>query len=243
MNNSPLVILGTGGNAYDVLDVVEAINAASPTWAVAGFLDDARPPGSRHLGLEVLGPLHEAGRLVGHSFVNAIGSDRSFRRLPEILAATGLPSDRFATLVHPDASVSARARLGRGVAVNHGVTVGGGARIGDHVTLCPGSIVGHDATIEDYTLVAPGAVISGSVHVRRGCYIGARAVIRQQLRIGEGSLVGMGAVVVREVAAGAVVVGNPARSMPTARAAQAPNRADPPGIPTLTSDPSPEGTP
>jgi sugar O-acyltransferase (sialic acid O-acetyltransferase NeuD family) len=220
----PLLILGTGGSAYDVLDVVDAINAARPAWDVAGFLDDVKPPGSRHLGLEVLGPLCEAGRFAGHCFINAIGSDRSFRRLPEILASTGLEAGRFATLVHPAASVSARARLGRGVTVNHGVSVGGGVRMGDHVTLCPGSIVGHDTTIGDYTVVAPGAVISGFVHVRRGSYIGARAVVRQNLRIGAGALVGMGAVVTREVADGAVVVGNPARPLETAAESPATGR-------------------
>jgi sugar O-acyltransferase (sialic acid O-acetyltransferase NeuD family) len=239
----PLVILGTGGSACDVLDVVEAINAAAPTWDVAGFLDDARPPGARHLGLAILGPLREAERYPGHAFVNAIGSDKSFRRLPEILASTGLGAAQFATLVHPAASVSARARLGRGVTVNYGVSVGGGSRIGDNVTLCPGCIVGHDATIEDYSVVAPGAVISGFVHVRWGCYIGTRAVIRQHLRIGEGSLIGMGAVVVREVAARAVVVGNPARPLRTPPLTPLTIEIDPAKAPTLASDPTPEGTP
>src|SRR5438128_759449 len=39
-----LIILGTGGSAYDVLDIVDAINrcAAAPVWRVAGFLDDGR---------------------------------------------------------------------------------------------------------------------------------------------------------------------------------------------------------
>ena len=41
----PLVILGTGGSAYDLLDIVEAINAIQPTWEPIGFLDDARPAG------------------------------------------------------------------------------------------------------------------------------------------------------------------------------------------------------
>ena len=239
----PLVILGTGGSAYDVIDVIEAINAAAPTWDVAGFLDDARPPGSRHLGLEILGPLREAARFRDHAFINAIGSDKSFRRLPAILASTGLAADRFATLVHSAASVSGRARLGRGVTVNYGVSVGGGARIGDNVILCPGCIVGHDTTIEDYSVVAPGAVISGFVHVRRSCYIGSRAVIRQYLRIGEGSLIGMGAVVVREVAAGAVVVGNPAWPLGTPPLTRLPIEVGSAGAPTLTSDPTSEGTP
>src|SRR5262249_11426968 len=139
----PLAILGVGGNAYDVLDIVEAANADAPRWEVVGFLDDARTPGAVHLGLPVLGPLREAARLSGCAFINAIGSDGSFRRRPELVAATGLGAERFATLVHPAASVSRRARLGRGVAVNFGASVAGGVVVGDHVVLGPGAIVGH----------------------------------------------------------------------------------------------------
>jgi hypothetical protein len=43
----PLVIVGTSGSAYDVLDIVGALNRQADVWEVAGFLDDARPPGSR----------------------------------------------------------------------------------------------------------------------------------------------------------------------------------------------------
>jgi sugar O-acyltransferase (sialic acid O-acetyltransferase NeuD family) len=209
-----LVILGTGGSAYDVLDIVEAINAQRPMWRVGGFLDDALPIGDRHLGFDILGRLSDACRLSGHRFINVIGSDRSYRRRPEIIAGTGLRPEQFATLVHPAASVSPRARIGRGTYVSYGVSVGGGVTLGDHVSLSPSAIVGHDAVIEDYALVAPGAVLSGFVHLATAAYVGARAVIRQHLRVGEQALVGMGAVVVREVAAGETVVGNPARVLP-----------------------------
>lgn len=213
-----LIILGTGGSAYDVLDIVEAINARQPTWRVAGFLDDVRPVGETYLGLDVLGRLADAPRFCGHRFISVIGSDSSYLRRPEILAGTGLRPEQFATLVHPSACVSSRARLGRGTYVNYGASVAGGVVAGDHVALSPGVIVGHDSVIADYGMVAPGAVISGFVQLDRACYVGARAVIRQRLRVGAGALVGMGAVVVREVAAGAVVVGNPARPLQRATA-------------------------
>lgn len=207
----PLVILGTGGNAYDVLDIVDAINAQARTWEVVGFLDDARPAGSKYLGLKVLGPLRSAVRYDGMTFINAIGSDRSFRRRPQLLAELGLSAQRFATLIHPTASVSPRARLGRDVCVNHGVSVAGGVTIGDHVSLGPGCIVGHDTTIEAHTMLAPGAVVSGFVHIGPTCYIGAGAILRQKVEIGTEALIGMGAIVLRDVEAGTTVVGNPAR--------------------------------
>jgi len=212
--SQPLVILGAGGNAHDVLDIVEAINATRPTWDPIGFLDDAKPPGSRHLDLKVLGPLHDAPKFVVCAFINTIGSDKTYRRRSEILASTGLPADRFATLVHPGASVSKRARLGHGIYVNFGVSIGGRVTIGDHVCFGSGVIVGHDVIVEDFTMLAPGTVVNGFAHAGRACYLGARSVIRQNVKIGTGALVGIGAVVVGDVAPEAVVFGNPARVLP-----------------------------
>jgi sugar O-acyltransferase (sialic acid O-acetyltransferase NeuD family) len=209
----PLIILGTGGSAHDVLDLVEEINAVVPTWRAAGFLDDARDPGSRHLGLTVLGPLKHASLLCGHWFINVIGNDRNHGRRPEIIATTGVSADRFATLIHPTAAVSRRARLGRGVYVAAGASIGGCVEVADHVSISPGAIVGHDSTVEEYAMVAPGAVVSGFVRIGRAAYVGARAVIRQRIRIGARALVGMGAVVLRDVPEEATVVGNPARPL------------------------------
>jgi sugar O-acyltransferase (sialic acid O-acetyltransferase NeuD family) len=209
----PLLILGTGGSVHDVLDAAEAINARSPAWEVAGFLDDARPAGGRHLGLSVLGTLQDAPRFPGHWLVNAIGSDKSYQLRPALVASTGRDAERFATLVHPAASVSSRARLGRGVCVHFGASVGGAVTVGDHVTLCPSCTLGHDAVLEDFAVIAPAAVISGSVRVGRCCYVGTRAVVKQGVTLGEGCLVGMGAVVLRDVPAGVTVVGNPAREI------------------------------
>jgi len=85
-----LIILGTGGSAYDVLDIVAALNAESPTWKLAGFLDDARPPGSRYLDLPILGGLREATRFTDCSLINVIGSETSYRRRAEIVQSTNL---------------------------------------------------------------------------------------------------------------------------------------------------------
>ena len=46
--------------------------------------------------------------------------------------------------------------------------------------------------------------------IRKGAKIGANATILPGVVVGENALVGAGAVVVRDVPAGAVVVGNPA---------------------------------
>lgn len=209
----PIVILGTGGSAFDLLDTLEAINDRERTWKVTGFLDDVRPAGTHFCGYPVLGPLESASEWWDCSFINVIGSDRSYRQREEIIASTCLTREHFTTLVHPQASVSPRAVLGRGVFINYNVSIGGEVVIRDHASLSPGAIVGHNAVVGEYTMLAPGAVVSGFVRVGRGCYIGAGAVIRQHLQVGQQALVGMGSVVTRDVAPGVRVAGNPAREL------------------------------
>jgi len=212
-----IILIGTGGNALDALDVIEAINHRAPTWTVRGFLDDVRPRGSECAGLPILGSLEEATRFEHHQFINVIGSDRSFRDREAIIARTGLREDQFATLIHPSASVSSRAQLDRGTLVNFGVSIAGNIKIGRHVALGAGCILGHDTQVEDYVVIAPGAVISGAVRLGRSCYIGARAAIRQNLQIGECCLIGMGAVVLKDVRTWNTVVGIPARPLESVR--------------------------
>jgi sugar O-acyltransferase (sialic acid O-acetyltransferase NeuD family) len=205
-----LVIIGSGGNACDVLDVVDVIRRADREMEVRGFLDDARVAGTTYLSLPVLGCVDDASRYADSVFINVVGSDKSFRLRPTIVGRAGLPRERYATLVHPAASVSRRAKVGCGTCVNHGVSVGGGAVIGDHVYMGAGCIIGHDAVIEDHVVIAPGAIISGFTHIGHNAYIGAGAIIKQAKQVGTRAIVGMGAVVCKDVPPEVTWVGFPA---------------------------------
>lgn len=215
MKTRSLVILGSGDDhALDVLDIVDAINREAPTWRVAGFLDDTAEVGGFVWGHPVLGRLGDASRFADARFINAIGSDRSFRSRPCLVSRTGIPPELFATLAHPLAAVSSRARLGRGTSVGPGAVIGGGATIGDHATIHPGVLVGHDAAIGPHCILGPGAIIGNGVRIDRAAYLGAGSMIKQGLRFGEGALIGMGSVVLRNIPPGATVAGNPAGSLP-----------------------------
>ena len=71
----------------------------------------------------------------------------------------------------------------------------------------------HDARIGAYTTIAPGAVLLGRVRIGKKVFIGANATVLPEVKIGDGSIVGAGAVVTRDVTAGTVVAGVPARAM------------------------------
>jgi sugar O-acyltransferase (sialic acid O-acetyltransferase NeuD family) len=209
-----VIILGTGGNCIDILDALEEINRAGgeTVYECAGFLDDdGEKRGRTFAGVKVLGALSDARRFADCFFVNGIGSPSNFWKKPAIIAGTGIPKERFLTIVHPAASVSRMAEIGRGSVIFQNVSVTSGAKIGDHVVILPNAVISHDCIVGDYTCVAGGASVSGNVKIGERCYIGANASIRNGLEIGAGSLVGMGSVVLETVAENTVVAGNPAR--------------------------------
>ncbi len=75
----------------------------------------------------------------------------------------------------------------------------------------PGIVLTHDNVIDDYATLAAGVKLGGGVHVGRGAYIGAGVVVRENVRIGAWAMVGMGSVVTRDIPAGELWLGSPAR--------------------------------
>jgi sugar O-acyltransferase (sialic acid O-acetyltransferase NeuD family) len=151
------------------------------------------------------------------------------QREDEVVVAVGSPVTRKAISERlvgtPGALMAATAIIGPSVAYGEGAVfcdftmVTASATIGRHFQCNIYSYVAHDCVIGDYVTFAPKVCCNGNVHIGDGAYIGTGAVLRQgttddPLVIGEGAVVGMGAVVTKSVAAGVVVVGNPARPLP-----------------------------
>lgn len=108
--------------------------------------------------------------------------------------------------------------LGKGAILCPFVTLTSNIKIGKSFHANIYSYVAHDCIIGDYVTFAPSVKCNGNVHIEDFAYIGTGAVLKQgtttkPLVIGKGAIVGMGAVVTKDVAPGAVVVGNPAKPL------------------------------
>jgi len=177
---------------------------------IAGIFD--QQVSGDFMGYQVLGRDEDAPRL----------SDR-FRDVPIVIVPdTPAVRRRLAThylslgyrpgaLVSPKAIVSRSASIGLGAVVQSGCHISTSVRIGDFVKVNSGANLMHDTVVGKFATIAPGAVVLGRVSVGTGCYVGANATVLPGLAVGDGAIVGAGAVVTRDVAPGAVMIGNPAR--------------------------------
>ena len=216
MTPPPLLIIGAGGLSKETLSAVTAINSVRPQWTVLGFVDD-NPAlhGTTVQGLPVLGPSELVAEHPDAGLVMTIASPKNLGNRKRIVERLDVPADRYATIVHPAASVAAGTELGPGSVFLAGSVVTAPQAIGAHVVAMPHTTITHDDAISDYVLFASGVLLSGSVSIGESAYLGSGCMIREGLTIGARSLIGMGAVVLCDVPPGEVWVGNPARYLRT----------------------------
>ncbi|MCX8021066.1 MAG: acetyltransferase [Chitinophagaceae bacterium] len=197
METCKIIIQGGGEHARVVLDTLITCG-----YKVAGLFD---PKYSGDLfGIPQLGsydPNFEPEALA----VVAIGDNRLRKEV------VGKTKHRFTKIIHPSAIVSGFSKIGVGTTVLQGAIIQAQAELGEHVIVNTRASIDHDCRICDYVHIAPGAVLCGTVQVGEGALVGAGSVILPGIQIGAWAVVGAGAVVTRDVSAGSVVAGNPAR--------------------------------
>jgi sugar O-acyltransferase (sialic acid O-acetyltransferase NeuD family) len=210
---TPLVIIGAGGFGRETAEAVRATNAVSSTWDLVGFADDdPSRVGSQEEGVPVLGQIEEV--VSNHpdaQLVICTGRPDNYFSRPRLVARLAVPEWRYATVIHPAASVGSSSSVGVGSVLLAGVVLTAAARVGSHVAVMPGTVVTHDDVIGDFATVATGVRLGGSVVVGRGAYLGAAVMVRQDLTIGQWALLGMGSLVTRSVPSAEVWYGSPAR--------------------------------
>ena len=212
----PLVIIGAGGHGREVLDVVEAVNAAAPSFDVLGLVAD-------HADVEVLarrGAVHlgSVDQLLDGALASvprdavvvvAVGDPAARRSLADRIGSAGYA---FAPpLVHPAASTGTDVRLGDGAVLAAGVRVTTNVTIGAHVQLNVSAVVSHDCVVGDHATLSPGVLVNGSVAIGEGAFLGTGAIVTPGRSIGAWVMVGAGAVVVHDIPAGVTATGVPAR--------------------------------
>jgi sugar O-acyltransferase (sialic acid O-acetyltransferase NeuD family) len=203
----PLVIFPCNGNA------IEAVDCLDNRHRLIAFVDDA----AEKVGSTVLGyPVAGRGILsqqLGARLLAVPGSPTSYLARRRIIEELGVSDERFTSVVHPTATVSRFARIGRNVLIMAGVVITSNAVIGDHVCILPNSVIHHDVVVGAWSLIGSMVTIAGGSTVGENCYVGSGSNILNGIDLGRNCLVGLGSNVVSNVPPCVTVAGNPARPM------------------------------
>ena len=120
------------------------------------------------------------------------------------------------------------ARIGRNCNINAHCFIENDVVVGDNVTVKCGVYLWDGLRVEDDVFIGPNATFTNDklprskvypaswpqTTLKRACSIGAGAVILPGITIGEGARVAAGAVVTKDVPAGMLAIGVPARLVP-----------------------------
>lgn len=201
----PVLVIGAGGHAKVVIELLRAGGRE-----VAGVLDaDASP--RTVVGAPVIGSDDALPRLRAEGLADAfvaLGGNGLRARVGAGVRAAGFT---LVNAVHPGAAVSPSVRLGGGVAVMAGACLNAETRVGDLAIVNTGASVDHDGDLGEACHVAPGCALAGNVTVGARAFLGVGCVAIPGVGVGEGTTVGAGSVIVRDIPAGVLALGAPAR--------------------------------
>lgn len=122
-------------------------------------------------------------------------------------------------VVMPDAVIGSNCNICANVVIENEV------RIGDNVTVKSGVQIWDGVTIEDNVFIGPNVTFTNdryprsknsdwkleSILIKAGASIGANSTILPGITIGENAMVGAGSVVTKDIPAGELWIGNPAK--------------------------------
>lgn len=209
-----LIIIGGYGNGTVVQSTVEDINRVKKEWEILGFLNDKEKELINCY--DVLGKIDKetVSKYLKNKdvyFFYSLISVKLNHKFLHKLKDLNIPTERFATIIHPTAAVASTAKIGHGVCIQPFVSVGPNTIIGNFIHIFAQSLIGHGSILDDYSYVSNNACVGAEVHLKEGAYLGTNATTLEYITLGKWSITGIGSVVLKNVKDYEKVVGNPAR--------------------------------
>lgn len=209
--DSKLIIIGAGGHAGSVIDACEK----QGVYTIHGLVDDTKVAESRVHGYKVLGGIPYLFNMTSfdrdrfHYFI-AIGDNYSrfkiFMRLHELKL-------KYATIIHPTATIGRFVYINPGVCCMAGVTINTGSKIEKQVILNTHCSIDHDTLVEDFASIGPGAITGGNVIIGHGSAICIGAVLINNITVGNNTVIGAGSVVTSDQPDNIVAYGVPCKQV------------------------------
>jgi sugar O-acyltransferase (sialic acid O-acetyltransferase NeuD family) len=208
MSVKPVIILGAGGHAKVLIDVLKLCKVQ-----ILGYTDPQKF--EPILGIPRIGDDEE---ILNYDpscieLVNGIGSIGNNRLRKALFSKFKENGYVFRSVIHPKAIVAADAQLSEGVQIMAGAVVQPGCVIGHNTIINTMVSIDHDCRIGNHVHIAPGATLSGHVMIEDDVHIGTGANVIQGIKIGNNSLIGAGSLVIHNIQPNQKVMGVPGKEV------------------------------
>jgi hypothetical protein len=154
-----IVIIGAGGFACQVLDILEVCNHSGTQYEILGYIVEPvwGEPGSVINGFPVLGDFDWFDTCREEVFAITAVADPGVRlRLVGRAKEKGV---RFCNIIHPLTTVTRNVSMGEDVLLRASSTLSFQNTIGNHVNVNMGCCLGEKTQIEDFVTLYRGAYI------------------------------------------------------------------------------------
>jgi len=167
--NSPIVLVGAGGHAKVVLDLL-----LDNKQEIDGFIDpevdifyELTKLSDENIDFDRVSLSMALGGVKPDSLLNRLNLYNKYKT----------KGASFTNIISDNAHISKRAEIGEGVFINNGAIINGPSKIGNLAIINTRATIEHDVVIEDGAHIAPGAIVLGNSHIGKNSMIGSGAVI------------------------------------------------------------------
>jgi sugar O-acyltransferase (sialic acid O-acetyltransferase NeuD family) len=204
-----MVILGAGGHASEILDVLIEANRFQKD--AIFFFDNTQVTASSKLGFPIIHSIEELNNHFKKSpeFIVGVGSPRLRQRLYELGLNAG---GKAFSLVSTTASISSlNVVLGNGLNIMHHAYLFPELVLEDGVLVNAGSFLHHNVKVGKYTEIGPQCVLAGGVQVGSHVQLGAGCIVKPLVQICDHVVIGAGTVVYQDITEPGTYVGSAMR--------------------------------
>lgn len=206
-----IAIYGFGGFGREIASIIQSINKITPTWNIAGFIDDGVPAGAENRYGKVLGNLDYLNNYPEP--VNVVMAIATPKTLEMIVSKITKPNVSYPNIIAPGVLYfdEETFKIGKGNFIGHGCRFSTDVEIGNFNLINGMVSFGHDVKVGNYNILQPETRISGETTIGSANFFGVRSLVLQGLKIGNNTRIGTGSVIMRKTKDGMTYFGNPAK--------------------------------
>lgn len=203
-----VIVIGSGGHAKVVLDILEEMGEIE----IIGITSKTLKSGLVFNNYPVIGDDGVLANFRNSDCLIAMGiggyKDNNLReQIYNYVKDIGLT---FLNVIHPSAIISKSVILGESVVIFSGVIINTDVKIGNNTIIATGSTIDHETIIGNHVLISAGVTIGAYSVINDNALLALGSKVISGINIGKGSLVAAGAVVVKNINDNERVFGIPA---------------------------------